>query len=322
MSSLCDIFPDDPSCAPAEPEPTPEPEPVEPVDDGEGEADVEDEPAEEEGGEEEAAEEEAPAAKTDYSQAAKDAVGAWWFVKSVSSYAMLNPMQAHIMLGIEMLNVMQSGLMEGLFYRSESIYYDGYKISGKTEYYKLMDQVRNYGYLAVGGTLGVTSLLAAFGIANGLNSMLWMFLGLGGMLVQLIVGILGFLAYEQGYAEYKDKTANAGVGKSIMEAVKADGMRDAIIDASIMFTFWEAAESLGFEMWNLASAQERKDAIAEWETAASELASSVAEMRETAGLDEVAKAEDAEEEEEEDAEEGEGEDAEEGEGDEEAAEEE
>merc|ERR1719515_386359 len=91
-------------------------------------------------------------------------------------------------------------------------------------------------------------------------------------------------------------------------------MRDAIIDASIMFTFWSAAESLGFEMWNLATAQERKDAIEEWEAAASELASSVAEMRESAGLDKVAKAADDEEEEEE-AEEGEGEDAEEGEND-------
>jgi len=320
MSSLCDIFPDDPSCAAPEPEPQPEPEPTDPVDDGEGDADVEDE-AGEEGGEEEAAEEEAPAAKSDFKAAAEKAVGDWWFVKSMSSYAMLNPMEAHIMLGLEMLYLMQSGLMEGLFYRSESVYYDGYKISGKTEYYKLMDQVRNWGYLVVGGVLGVTSLLAAFGIANGINYLMWTFLGLGGMLIQLVVGILGFLAYEQGYGEVKDKTANKSIGKAIMDGVKYDGMRDAIIDASIMFTFWSAAESLGFEMWNLATAQERKDAIEEWEAAASELASSVAEMRESAGLDKVAKAADDEEEEEE-AEEGEGEDAEEGEGDEEAAEEE
>ena len=322
MSSLCDIFPDDPSCAPPEPEPTPEPEPADPEPVAEEEEEVTDEAGEEEGeGEGEAEEEAAPAAKTDYSQAAQDAVGAWWFVKSMSSYAMLNPMQAHIMLGLEMLYVMQSGLMEGLFYRSESVYYDGYKISGKTEYYKLMDQIRNYGYLAIGGTLGVTSLLAAFGIANGINTMLWIFLGLGAVIAQAAVGVLGFLAYEQGYAEVKDKTANKTIGKTIMEGVKYDGMRDAIIDASVMFTFWSAAESLGFEMWNLATAQERKDAIAEWEEAASDLAKEVAEMRESAGLDKVAKAE--EEEEEEEAEEGEGEeDAEEGEGDEEAAEEE
>jgi hypothetical protein len=326
MSSLCDIFPDDPSCAAAEPEPVAEPETTtDPVDTSEGGEEVTDEAGEGEGeGEGEGAEEEAaPAAKTDFSQAAEDAVGAWWFVKSMSSYAMLNPMEAHIMLGLEMLYLMQSGLMEGLFYRSEDKYYDGFKISGKTEYYKLMDQMRNWGYLIVGGTLGVTSLLAAFGIANGINSLLWMFLGLGGMLIQLAVGIVGFLAYEQGYTEVKDKTANKAVGKTIMDSVKYDGMRDAIIDASIMFTFWSAMESLGFEMWNLATAQERKDAIVEWEEAAAELAKSVAEMRETAGLDKVSKAADAEEEEDEEAaEEGEGEDAEEGEGDEEAAEEE
>merc|ERR1719361_181439 len=176
MSSLCDIFPDDPSCAAPEPEPVAEPEPVtEPVDDGEGAEEVTDEAGEGEGeGEEAAAEEEAPAAKTDFSAAAENAVGDWWFVKSMSTYAMLNPMEAHIMLGLEMLYLMQSGLMEGLFYRSESVYYDSYKITGKTEYYKLMDQMRNWGYLIV---------------------------GLGGMLVQLAVGIVGFLAYEQGYTE-------------------------------------------------------------------------------------------------------------------------
>ena len=239
----------------------------------------------------------------------------------MSSYAMLDPMGAHIMLGLEMLYIMQSGLMEGLFYRSESVYYDSYKISGKTEYFKLMDQIRNYTYLVVGGTLGVTSLLAAFGIANGINTLLWFFLGFGAVIAQMAIGVIGFLAYEQGYAEVKDNTANKAIGKSIQDAVKYDGMRDAIIDASVMFTFWQAAESLGFEMWNLASAQERKDAIVEWEEAASELAKSVAEMREEKGLDKVEKAEEPDEEEEE-AEEGEGEDAEEGEGDEEAAEEE
>merc|ERR1719461_978058 len=242
MSDLCDIFPDDPSCAPIEPEPTPEPDPNTETSTGttEEKSEVTDEVVDEKT-DEKAPEEDidGPAAKTDYKQAAEDAVGAWWFVKSMSSYAMLDPMGAHIMLGLEMLYIMQSGLMEGLFYRSESVYYDSYKISGKTEYFKLMDQIRNYTYLVVGGTLGVTSLLAAFGIANGINTLLWFFLGFGAVIAQMAIGVIGFLAYEQGYAEVKDNTANKAIGKSIQDAVKYDGMRDAIIDASVMFTFWQ-----------------------------------------------------------------------------------
>ena len=108
-----------------------------------------------------------------------------------------------------------------------------------------------------------------------------------------------------------------------MTAVKLDAIRDSIMDTSIALTMFGAAESLAFEYWNMTSDEDQATAIGEWEEAAAELAKSVAEQRETAGL--TAKAgqekEAEEEEEEEEGEEGEEgeEDAEEG--DEEAAEE-
>jgi len=108
-----------------------------------------------------------------------------------------------------------------------------------------------------------------------------------------------------------------------MNAVKLDGIRDSIMDTGIALTMFGAAESLAFEYWNMTSDEDQATAIGEWEEAAAELAKSVAEQRETAGL--TAKAgqekEAEEEEEEEEGEEGEEgeEDAEEG--DEEAAEE-
>ena len=108
-----------------------------------------------------------------------------------------------------------------------------------------------------------------------------------------------------------------------MNAVKLDSIRDSIMDTSIALTMFGAAESLAFEYWNMTSDEDQATAIGEWEEAAAELAKSVAEQRETAGL--TAKAgqekEAEEEEEEEEGEEGEEgeEDAEEG--DEEAAEE-
>ena len=107
---------------------------------------------------------------------------------------MINPMQAHLALGLGALGYGVSGLMQVIRYRSDSKYYDAYKMTGKTEYYKLSDQIRNFAALGIGLTLGVTSILAAFGIAVGVNAMLWGLLGLVAWGAGVAVGILRFLA--------------------------------------------------------------------------------------------------------------------------------
>ena len=117
---------------------------------------------------------------------------------------MINPMQAHIALGFGALGYGVSGLMQVIRYRSDSKYYDTYKITNKTDYFKLSDQIRNFSALGIGLTLGVTSILAAFGIAVGVNAMLWGILGLVAWGAGIVVGILRFLAYDQGYTTKKD----------------------------------------------------------------------------------------------------------------------
>ena len=253
-------------------------------------------------------------------------------MKAVSSYAMINPMQAHLALGVGALGYGMSGLMAVIRYRSDSKFYDTFKMSGKTEYFKLSDQIRNFAALGIGLTLGVTSILAAFGIAVGLNAMLWGILGLVAWGAGVAVGILRFLAYDGAYTVKKD--ANVATATGLLDytaalytqnGVKLDGIRDGIMDTSLALTMFGAAESLAFEYWNMMADEDQATVIGEWEEAAGELAKSVAEQRETAGLTAKAgKEEEAEEEEE--GEEGEGEEGEEGdedaeEGDEEAAEE-
>ena len=324
MSSLCDIFPDDPSCAAPEPEPTPEPEPE--VEESEPEEEVVDEEGGEDGeGEgEEGGEEEAEVKVQEFGAAAEAAVKDWWFVRAVSGYAMINPMQAHIALGMGALSYGMSGLLEVIRYKSDSKFYDSFKMTGKTEYYKLADQIRNFAALGIGLTLGITSILAAFGIATGINALLWMWLGLAAWAAGGAVSVIRFLGYDDAYSQKTD-AVNGAIAKNIQSAIKWDGIRDGIMDTTMSLTLFGAAESLAFEYWNMTSDEDQATAIGEWEEAASELAKSVAEMRETAGLNEKAGGEEAEEEEGE-GEEGaeEGEEGEEGaeEGDEEAADEE
>ena len=176
--------------------------------------------------------------------------------------------------------------------------------------------------MGIGLTLGVFGILAGFGIATGLNMMLWGYLGMAGGILGMVISVLRFLAYEQGYSAYSDNKVAADVtaGKKVMEAVKTDGIRDLLFDTSMAITAAGAAESLAYQMWHMMSDEDQQTAVSEWEEAAATLAKSVEEMRDAAGLNgEAKKEEKAEDEEGEDAEEGEGEDAEEGEGDEEAA---
>jgi hypothetical protein len=112
-----------------------------------------------------------------------------------------------MMLGATALGYGISGFLEAFRYRSEDKFYDSYKIGSNTEYYKLADQIRNYSAMAIGMTLGVTGILAGFGIASGLNLMLWAYLGMAAGIAGLVVGILRYLAYEQGYSNKDSKTA-------------------------------------------------------------------------------------------------------------------
>ena len=58
--------------------------------------------------------------------------------------------------------------------------------------------------MGIGLTLGVTSILAAFGIAVGVNAMLWGILAMVAWGAGIAVSILRFLAYDQGYTTMKD----------------------------------------------------------------------------------------------------------------------
>lgn len=172
--SICEIFPDDPTCAVAEPEPVAADPTVEDADvvEEEGEADVE-EVVEE--GEDDAE----PEMKVDNSEAAAKAIADWENIKDMKAYAGYSPFMAYLSwASIVAMWATKSGL-DAFRFRSKSTYYDFAKIGDDTNYYKLGDQVRLYSGLAIGGILTITSLLSAFGIAQNFNGLTWMYLIIG-----------------------------------------------------------------------------------------------------------------------------------------------
>ena len=136
MSGICDIFPEDPSCAIEEPvaepvvdEPTVEEEVVvggveeeEGVGEGEGE----------EGDAE-------PEMKADFSETAMKAVSDWNAVKDMSSFADLSPMMGSLGWAGAAATWASYCAMHAFRYRSASTFYDFGKIGDDTNYYKLSD---------------------------------------------------------------------------------------------------------------------------------------------------------------------------------------
>jgi len=136
------------------------------------------------------------------------AVTAWNRVKDLSTFQMLNPMGANLAYFGVAATFAMSGALMAFRYRAEYKVsgttvkpYDAGKIGSNTNYWQLADQIRNFSYLGIGGVLALTSLMATFGVAVGLNAQAWMWLGLIGTLTDTVVGLIRFLGYDKAYSD-------------------------------------------------------------------------------------------------------------------------
>ena len=283
--SLCDIFPDDPSCA-EEVDPNPvdvdngdgdgkEDIDEEEIDDGEA-GGVEDEddgkPIEDKEGD--LVEKEMVEGK--FAKAAMEAVKAWQGVKSLQSFAELSPMLDHLKLVLVAGTWAASGAMVAFRYRSESSFYDKGKIGDDSNWWKLGDQLRNFGSLGVGSVLALTSLLATFGIANSVNMMAWEYLGLGSMLLSVAIGVIRFMGYDAayGHSQSSDATKKAN-GSTTMNAILEDSLVDAAMEVSSMITLASAREGVAYAFWNTLEDAEQDARVAEWEDKVDERAKEI-----------------------------------------------
>ena len=140
MSGICEIFPDDESCQ-VQDEPVDEGiEDVDPVDEEEVEDQVEDEIEAETTKVEDVDEDDhygSGAGKGEYSAAAFRALCDWMKVKRYSEFAAYDTMRANLALATASFTWASYSALNVFRYRSSSTYYDSYKITGETEWYKL-----------------------------------------------------------------------------------------------------------------------------------------------------------------------------------------
>jgi len=234
----------------------------------------------------------------------------------MSGFADLSPMMGNLQLAGAAGGWAFWSAMDAFRYRSDSKYYDGGELkSGDTNYWKMSDMLRLYSGLAIGGVLMVTSLMAAFGISPALNAMLWMWMGLVGMIIGLVVGVLRFLGYDAAYSHYDGKAYGSAEhlkGAAVMGQFDSDATSDLIGEALTAGALMGAWESVSYGLWMGATDAEQEASIAEWEEAIATRAEEIATAR--AAMAPAAAEEKGEEAAEEGAEEGE-EEAADGEGD-------
>ena len=221
--SFCDFVPDDPSCAPEPvPEPTPEPEPtpVEPVDPVEPVEPVEPMPEKEGDGE----------------MAEGD--------EKMSSEAMWGNI-GFLMVAIS--HVVHPAL-DMFRYTAGDNYWDVTDttfgtVADTTNWWKLYNQIGQYGMLSVGAILTITQLLSMFGVAAEINVMLWGYATmLVGPLLGAVVSGIAMWGYDQAYSLCDEDAATNEDACDMMDTIEGDMLWQAVGELSMGAALMESYE--------------------------------------------------------------------------------
>ena len=116
-------------------------------------------------------------------------------------------------------------------YRSDDTYYSAGDVLS-TNNWKNANVYGNYFFMGMMGIAAVTQLLAIFGIANGINLLVWMYglNGLGG-LVSIATSIMLFMAYDDAYTVANDSSSSVSDStnaESVMAGVWNDWVKGVI----------------------------------------------------------------------------------------------
>lgn len=142
-------------------------------------------------------------------------------------------------------------------YRSSTTYYDSGDVLGDNNYWQLVNTIGGNFWLAAFSVAFITQLLAIFGIANGINVMVWT-IGLGGIgsLVNMVTGIMAWFGYDLAYqvTENSDSSAAELIDAAVVMAAIKDDMMMATIDG-LTTELGLASVSEEWFMWNMWKAE-------------------------------------------------------------------
>ena len=240
--SLCDIFPDDPSCATPEPEPQPEPE--QPDEDDIEEEEVDEEVADEEA--EEGGEEDADA--TALAEVNKQLEG--WdatarFIE-LTHYATIKTTTAQIVYLASGIVVSGWTALQLFRYTARKDYWKTARVGDKTNYNELPDTIINYGALVIMLVAAITQMASMFGSLVDLNMQVWWYGVFTGIpILHFTAYWLSVFAYDQGHGS---NDVNAGSTQTFaLGAIRSNLANGAFLFFALLSNYegWFAAQWLG-----------------------------------------------------------------------------
>ena len=142
-------------------------------------------------------------------------------------------------------------------YRSSSTYYDDGAVLGDTNYWELVNTIGGNFWLGAFSLAFITQLLAIFGIANGINVMVWMIgLGLIGGIVNLVTSIMAWYAYDLAWQVTDDSSSSSAditSATAVMAAIKDDMMWSTLDGLTTELSLASVSEE--WFMWNMWKAE-------------------------------------------------------------------
>lgn len=140
-------------------------------------------------------------------------------------------------------------------------------------YWRLGYYIGAWAGLAIFGTAFVTQLLSIFGIAVGLNMMVWGYgVGLAGGIMSLVVAIMWWMQWMAGYSIIKTSAdangsldTEAGYAQSMVDSIEWDSLAQMAADTGMLLTVWDYGESWAMAQWMALPEEERMEMAKEHE---------------------------------------------------------
>jgi len=193
-------------------------------------------------------------------EATKEVLETAYYKRALQTYAMTEPQAAQLTLAGMGAFYALSGLMEQFVWRSTTNFYDAYKIGSQTQYYKLGDTIRNFGFMGFGGLVLVLHGLGAFDM---MVEMTWKMKGLIALAfwgLNMAVTGIKFWDFEEGYkANTGTVAADQAAGDLIMKSVAADSVRDVVLNGWMILISMGSMDSLALQYWNTKSDEDLED---------------------------------------------------------------
>ncbi len=202
-------------------------------------------------------------------------------IEKLMQWSMIDPTMGQISYMLIAGSACAHYSLQAFRYFGDEKYYATYTLdkSSGTQWFELGNKMINFTNLAVYGVAFITSLLALFGIAPGINYMVWFWgvMVLGGG-ANMIGELFYFIGQDGAYSDYSSTATDAksiakvAIGGAVYVAIRSAMVEQSVIQTMINFSLYANAENWMWAMFN-AMPQEEKDAkveelmmqVEEWE---------------------------------------------------------